>query len=45
PLASDLEMLPEPFFDLTSQSRLDLHLVLPDAPDSDVLRAAAITAS
>jgi len=45
PLASDLEMLPEPFFDLTSQSRLDLHLVLPDEPDSDVLRAAAITAS
>ncbi len=45
PLASDLEMLPEPFFDLTSQSRLDLHLVLPDQPDSDVLRAAAITAS
>jgi len=45
PLASALEMLPEPFFDLSSQSRLDLHLVVPDQPDSDVLRAAAITAS
>lgn len=45
PPASDLAILPAPFFDRRDASRLDLPMVFPAQPDIDMLRSAGVAAS
>lgn len=45
PLANDLSLLPQPFFDAHDQTALELPLVLPPDPDLDIQRAGGIVAS